>query len=66
MKDRVFANISWSIEDLKNCLEQRDIKPSSKNIKKLLDAKLEKRLEEVSVQCGFDLINDTILEIFFN
>ena len=65
MKDRVFTNISWSIEDLKNCLEQRDIKPSRKNIKKLLDAKLEKRLEETSVQCGFNLIDDFINEIFY-
>lgn len=61
----VFTSINWSIEDLKESMKKNKIIPTEKNIEAFLNSSSPSTLEDVSVQYGWNAIDDLITMIEF-
>ena len=61
MNEDTILTIKWTTEDLKNALKDRGLKPTDENIGALLENGLVKKLEEGSIEKGWDII-DYILD----
>ena len=55
--DNVIVTIKWTYEDLENALKDRGYEPTDDNIDILLSNKLATRLEDESIEKGWDIID---------
>lgn len=55
--DNVIVTIKWTYEDLENALKDRGYEPTDDNIDTLLSNKLASRLEDESIEKGWDIID---------
>lgn len=55
--DNVIVTIKWTYEDLENALKDRGYEPTDDNIETLLSNKLASRLEDESIEKGWDIID---------
>lgn len=55
--DNVIVTIKWTYEDLENALKDRGYEPTDDNIDTLLSNKLATRLEDESIEKGWDIID---------
>lgn len=55
--DNVIVIIKWTYEDLENALKDRGYEPTDDNIDTLLSNKLASRLEDESIEKGWDIID---------
>jgi hypothetical protein len=55
--DNVIVTIKWTYEDLENALKDRGYEPTGDNIETLLSNKLASRLEDESIEKGWDIID---------
>lgn len=60
LKEEYFGRVTWSMEDLKNSLEEQGYDPSEKNVNYLLNTRLERTLQDQCISTGWDVINDVI------
>lgn len=55
--DNVIVTIKWTYEDLENALKDRGYKPTDDNIDTLLSNGLASKLEDESIEKGWDIID---------
>lgn len=55
--DNVIVTIKWTYEDLENALKDRGYEPTDDNIDTLLSNKLASKLEDESIEKGWDIID---------
>ena len=55
--DNVIATITWTIEDIEQFLEEKGYEVSSENIDIMLKNRLSKRLEDRSIEEGWNRID---------
>lgn len=59
-EEEPIAKITWLPEDLREALADEGFKPSDENIEVLLDNRLRKTIEDLSIERGWDIIFDVI------
>lgn len=57
MNEDIILTIKWTTEDLKNALEDRGLNPTDENIGALLENGLIEKLEDGSIEKGWDIID---------
>lgn len=55
--DNVIVTIKWTYEDLENALKDRGYEPTDDNIETLLSNGLVSKLEDESIEKGWDIID---------
>lgn len=55
--DNVIVTIKWTYEDLENALKDRGYEPTDDNIETLLSNRLVSKLEDESIEKGWDIID---------
>lgn len=55
--DNVIVTIKWTYEDLENALKDRGYEPTDDNIETLLSNGLASKLEDESIEKGWDIID---------
>lgn len=55
--DSVIVTIKWTYEDLENALKDRGYEPTDDNIETLLSNGLASKLEDESIEKGWDIID---------
>lgn len=55
--DNVIVTIKWTYEDLENALKDRGYEPTDDNIETLLSNELASKLEDESIEKGWDIID---------
>ncbi|MCR8987664.1 hypothetical protein NW801_21990 [Brevibacillus laterosporus] len=61
--NKYFAQINWSIEDLRSALLKENFKDSDENIERILGSRLARTLEELSIQSGWEVIYDSLYDV---
>lgn len=55
--NQVVCEIRWCVSDVRSALEIAGYEPSDENVQKALDNRLERTMEEMSVQYGWEFLN---------
>ena len=55
--------IQWHRLDVEEVMELNGISPTEENVKKFVESKAPRTLEELSIQAGWDLLEELIVEM---
>jgi len=55
--------VRWHRLDLEEVMESNGVPPTEENVKKFMESRAPRTLEELSVQAGWDLLEELIVEM---
>ena len=55
--------IRWHRIDLEEVMESNGISPTEENVKRFVESKAPRTLEELSIQAGWDLLGELVVEM---
>ena len=58
-----FSYIRWHRIDLEEVMESNGISPTEENVKKFVESRALRTFEELSIQAGWDLLEELIVEM---
>ena len=64
MKTDIILEIKWTKQDVIHILDEEGIPATDENVNKIISADNLKRLQERSIQCGWDELYDIVRDTF--